>query len=136
MDASVAAKWFLEEAGRPEAIGLLASWGGSVQMWAPELLWVEFANAVRHKVLANLIGPHDARRIMRTLLAMDIHALRLGELAGKALDLALETGVSVWDATYVATALRIGAELWTADRELAERGAAVLDDIHLLTWDQ
>lgn len=47
VDASVAVKWFCEEAGFKEAEAILAEvFAGSVEMYAPDLLVYEIANAL------------------------------------------------------------------------------------------
>jgi predicted nucleic acid-binding protein len=52
--------------------------------------------------------------------------------AARALAIALETGLTAWDTTYIAAAERADATLWTADRELFTKGRKVFGRINLL----
>jgi len=134
VDSSLAAKWFLEEAGSSEAQRLLDDWSAGAQVWAPDLIWVECANAARHKVEARELPQAFALRLLAGFLGAEIRTVPSREIAKDALAVALHTGLTVWDASYVAVARRLNAELWTADRQMATRAPRAHADTHLLTW--
>jgi len=134
VDASLAAKWLAYEPGTAEAIALLDALDRAAELWAPELLWIECANALRHKVEAGEIAVADASSSLAGLMSSDIRTLCCSEVAEEALAVALYTGLSTWDATYIVTARRVGAELWTADRQMESRGRRAYGNVRLLTW--
>lgn len=63
VDASVAVKWFIEEAGRTQAIQLL----DVADRQAPDLLLVEVANVVWKKTLQGQVGATQARFICASI---------------------------------------------------------------------
>ena len=63
VDASVAAKWFIEETGRAQALQML----DVADRQAPDLLLVEVANVVWKKVLQRQISERQARFICASL---------------------------------------------------------------------
>lgn len=99
VDASAAIKWFLDEEFTPEAMQLLTS-----------ALW----KTVRR-------GGLDAAGARAMLGALDDYGIvwhRTDSLAARAVDLAIETGQSVYDCTYLALALREKLEVVTRDDRL------------------
>jgi predicted nucleic acid-binding protein len=134
VDSSLAAKWFLHEAGTVEAQTLLDEWSGAAEVWAPDLIWVECANATRHKVAAGELTSAFGLRLLRAFLNVEIRAVPCRDVAEEAVRTAVQTGLTTWDACYVATARALGAELWTADGEMHSRGLQAYPNIHLLTW--
>lgn len=133
LDASVAAKAYLEEAGSDAAIAVLA---GTVRLHAPELIRVEVAAAL-------------CRRVRRGELAAEEALVRcehwLGRLAGglvgltpdrdlisAAAALAVELKHPLQDCLYLAEARRLDAPLLTADRAFRDRVAAFDPRISLL----
>lgn len=86
---------------------------------APSLLRYEVANALTRKVVAGKLDPADAERAWHEIAALPIllHDLDDGPGAiGVALKLRRE---SAYDASYVALAQGLGAELLTLDGPLA-----------------
>ena len=69
VDASVAAKWLIEEPDSAIAVGLL---DGSLDLHAPRLLASEIGNMLWRKALNGLIGDHEAARLAAALLAMPL----------------------------------------------------------------
>jgi predicted nucleic acid-binding protein len=114
VDCSVAAKWELQEPGRPEALRLLDEQeSGAILLIAPDLLLIEFAS---------LIAKHVRRAQMPTAQAywafrlMETAELRLFETLGAAVDLAFNNQMSLWDSVHLALEHR--CPLITADRRL------------------
>jgi predicted nucleic acid-binding protein len=123
IDSSVAVKWFLPE-GEPNgerAWALLESHlAQHVALAAPDHLRLEVLNALRHKGL-------NAEQIRRAAAALDGFRLAWhpldASLALAACDISARHGVTLYDAAYAALAVRLDAELITADRRLARSGA-------------
>ncbi len=135
VDASVAVKWFLPEPGAEEARELALTWEDA-EVWVPDLIWVEAANAARHKVLAGELTEDEAGMALGEFLAATLQVWPCRRTSLDTLSVALMTGLIAWDAAYVSTARALGAELWTADREMHSRGRRAYPNIRLLTWPQ
>lgn len=123
VDASVAAKWFIEEAGREPALRLL----DMADRQAPDLLIVEVANVVWKKVRRGEISPLQARFISGSL-GYCFDALHSSEsLIERAIAMAMDLQHPVYDCLYLACAEHAGARLVTADRRLltAVEGSAL-----------
>ncbi len=117
LDASVVARWFL--APDPASQRLLNEYeAGRLSIHAPELLLEEVGNALWKAVGFGNLPAANARAAMRHLLEYELtlhpHALFIEA----ALALALEHRFTVYDATYVAIAVRLDLPLHTADRKL------------------
>jgi predicted nucleic acid-binding protein len=135
VDASVAVKWLVTEPGSPEALSLLEAPEGGVEVWAPDLLWVECVSALRRRVVDGYLTEAGAKSALDAALLRDLRLVSCRETRTETLAVALKTGLIAWDACYVATAWVLDAELWTADREMQSRGRRAYPKIHLLTWD-
>ena len=132
VDASVAVRWLVPEAGHAAALELLDEWREVTELWAPDLLYAECANALRRRVASGALSLEDACAMFRELLAAEFRTLTEREVAEEALSIAVGAGLTVWDASYVVVARRVGAELWTADRQLHTRGRQAYPAIQLL----
>jgi predicted nucleic acid-binding protein len=122
IDASVALKWVLPERGSAEAVelrdGLAAS---GAPAYVPDLFWAEAANALWRltRVGDRGIDAAEARALLEVLRAAPLTTEPVGPLAARALEIACATGLTAYDAAYVAVAEVRGAEVWTADERLA-----------------
>ena len=117
VDASVVVKWFVEEEGTKEALEIRdAHIEGSVKIVAPELLPFEVLNALHCKRLfktAELAEISDALEAY----SFELRPLR-GDYARRTLEVAGESRLTVYDASYVALAGMEGAEFVTADLKM------------------
>ncbi len=121
LDATVAVRGFV--GAEDAAEWFRRAWRGEIVLEAPELIVVETANALRGYVRSGLIAAADAQGSLVELLEEGIRLTPLRALVLPALDVALERGLTVYDACYAVLAERLGAVLVTADRELAEATA-------------
>lgn len=133
LDASVAAKAYLEEAGSDEAIALLT---GEQKLLAPELIRVEVAAALLRRVrLGELAAPEALLRCEHWLERLRRELFRLTpdrDLLEDAIALAAELKHPVQDCLYLAAARRFDTPLITADRTFRDRAAAFDDRVALL----
>ena len=134
VDASLAVKWVAPEVGRSEAWALWEQWQGAADIWAPDVLWIELANGLRHKVQEGVMTAEQVNRALAAMVATDIRTMPGRETSGEALRVALETGLTVWDASYIVVARCQAADLWTADREQQTKGLQAYPRIHLLEF--
>jgi predicted nucleic acid-binding protein len=114
VDASVAAKWFIEEAGRQQALRLLEM----PDRQAPDLLVVEVANIAWKKTLRGEIGATQAQFICASVAHCFDTLHSSDSLIERAAVMALDLRHPVYDCLYLACAERCGARLVTADRRL------------------
>ncbi|MGZ6143077.1 MAG: type II toxin-antitoxin system VapC family toxin [Myxococcales bacterium] len=132
LDASFAVAWVASEREDSPAIrefsDRLAT--GTAQPQAPELFVAETANALWKTVRRGLRTLEDGVEMFGNVMEAPIELHRHRDLATAALDLALRRGITVYDAFYVALALREVLPLFTADRRLA---GAVEDLLEVIT---
>ncbi|HET6385007.1 MAG TPA: type II toxin-antitoxin system VapC family toxin [Armatimonadota bacterium] len=112
VDASVAVKWFLREVYSDEARRLLTF---EQRLHVPALLFPEFGNVLWKRVRRAELAAEEAIRIIETLtkLPLTVHPAR--SLVAAALEIACESGRTVYDSTYLALAIQQQSRLVTAD---------------------
>jgi predicted nucleic acid-binding protein len=115
IDASVAAKTFFPEEHSEECRKLLRS---GVPLIAPDHLYAEVANVAAKQVRRFGLDPAVAIEAIGDLRSMRIRIEPAQGLVMMALDLALASGCSIYDALYVAAAIKHGCQLVTADARL------------------
>ena len=116
-DASVVLRAAVAES--PSAREWLARLDADLHGHAPELIWIEVTNGLRRAVLAGIVETALARRFLGAALRLPITLRSHQDLALPAFDVALDRGLSVYDASYVVLAEALDAILVTADRTLA-----------------
>lgn len=113
-DASVVAKWFVEETDSPKAIILRDRHAlGQVSIKAPHLLVFEVLNALRYS------GLYNARELETLSDAINAYGFDLrplvGDYARVTMRTALDNDITVYDAAYVALAVKERLVLYTSD---------------------
>jgi predicted nucleic acid-binding protein len=114
VDASVAAKWVIDEPGA-DATSRLAS----LQLTAPTLLLAECANAFWAKTPRSELTPDEARERIEALQASPLTLVPLTNLVSDAVKLALELRHPVYDCCYLALAIQRSLLLITADQQFS-----------------
>jgi predicted nucleic acid-binding protein len=113
VDASVAIKWFVDEVHAEAARRLLAD---VYVLSAPDLLWPECGNILWKKVQRGELTPQEARLIREGLELQPLHIVPSRLLLEPALEIALDTGRTVYDSCYLALAMLTESPLVTADQ--------------------
>ncbi len=120
IDASAAAKWFLEEEDTEKALSLRkAHLEGKISLTAPDLLVHEVANALNYNPK---VSDDDLAARVQDLLEYEIDLVPPSfEYTTRIARTAREFSISVYDASYVALSDMIATNLVTADRRLYEK---------------
>lgn len=122
VDASLAVKWLAVEPDTEAANRLQDGWRQArSRVLAPNLLLTEVANALWQKVERRLLSPEDPVIHRPPVEWFPLEFVDDRGLLQDALDLALTHHLSVYDAVYVALAVRERAPLYTADAALRQR---------------
>ena len=124
LDASVVVKRLLKEEDSKLAarlFELLLRTPLPTQIYQTELLTIECANILWKRVGRGEIDHTQARRKMQYLLAAQFTTIPLSTILPTAFDIALQEGITVYDASYLALARLIDAPLVTADKRLFNR---------------
>jgi predicted nucleic acid-binding protein len=115
VDASIAIKWFVDEVHAEAARRLLAD---DYVFYAPDLLWPECGNILWKKVQRRELTSQEARVIREGLEFQPFHIFPSRTLLEPALEIALDTGRTVYDSYYLALAMLTDSQLATADQRL------------------
>jgi predicted nucleic acid-binding protein len=115
VDASVVAKWFVPERLSEEAVRLLDD---THELASPDLLWPELGNLLWKKARAGQLTGQETTRIVKALDQFPVAVFPSRLVLEGALEIALETGRSVYDSVYVALAVALECPLVTADERL------------------
>ncbi len=122
VDASVAAKWVLEEDGSDRAAALR---GSDDDFIAPSLIVAELGNAVWKRAIWKELSARDAVRAIETAISLFTRLMPPAELAARATEIAIELRHPIYDCFYSALAERERCTLITADRKLIAAAKAV-----------
>ena len=131
LDAGFAVLWVTHERGERAVAELDARFhAGQLELHAPELFAIETAHALFRQVRRGKRSVEESVTMFENLRDLPIRLHRHRDLAIPAFDLSLRRGISVYDAVYVALALRDVLPLFTADKRLA---ASVADLLEVVT---
>lgn len=109
-------------------------WEGSHKLAAPTLLFYEVANALYQYQRHGVHSPTVTQSALLSAQTLPIQLYGDQSLHQQALRLAEQHSLSAtYDAHYLALAQRLGAELWTADKKLANAVKAKLKWVKLWT---
>ena len=98
-------------------------------IYVPSLILYEIGNALVILTHKNLITKEDAIRKFKSVSS--IPTLNIKEITlSKAIDIAIELKITLYDATYLTLTLEEDAPLITADRDLYEKGKTIAKVIH------
>ena len=124
MDASVIAKWVLPgEPYQENAVRLKDEYvSGAVGLSSLCFVIKEVASALWKAIKQDRISEKDARDALTALddLKIELHELSWAQTS-KALGIACELGLTVYDASYVYLSEEMGLPLITADKTLHEK---------------
>lgn len=93
---------------------------GRAKGLVPDLVYAEVAHVLARYAKTGRLTRSQISRALHEVLRLSLTVRPLSALAGPALKLSIDRGVSVYDACYLALAEATGATLVTADRVLAD----------------
>ena len=134
IDASVGVKLFLREplSEQAEALFALLAANPPAQFYVPDLFFVECANIVWKYVRRFGYPSRNASQDVHDLQRLQLRSVSTAELVVDAFAIALEHGLSAYDASYVALAQRLQSPLITADERLARALQGTQHDVRWL----
>lgn len=118
VDASLVVKWFVPEVHSDAARKWLHAAHDYV---APDLIFPEAGNAMWKKVRRGELTPEDARRLVTDISTIAVEAVSMRALVSDAHALAVATGLTVYDATYLTLAIRLETQVVTGDDRFARK---------------
>jgi predicted nucleic acid-binding protein len=123
IDASIAVKWVVQEAGTPEALALR----NGARLMAPDLLAAECANILWKKTQRGELAPDEADLAAQLLERADIELMPMRGLMAAATRLAITLSHPAYDCLYLVLALGQNAQFVTADSRLLQKIALHAD---------
>lgn len=115
VDASVVAKWFFPEPSSDAARALLDT---SARFAAPDIVFAEVGNTIWKRVRTGELDDVMATKMVSDIAAIAVHAVPSHALLEDAMGVAVGAAMTVYDAMYVALAVRLSTQLLTADERL------------------
>ena len=115
VDASVVLKWFFPGTHSADARRLLAT---AHQYVAPDLLFPEVGSAVWERVRRGELSSDEGQRLIDDIADVAVETIAMRGLIGEACAIAMASGQTVYDSTYLALAVRLDTQLVTADQRL------------------
>jgi len=117
IDASVVVKWFIDEIYSENARKIRDEYvNGTVDLAAPELMPFEVLNALKYR------GLFKKDELIMVAKSLELYGFELyslsGNLAENTVKIAVEKDVTIYDAAYVALAMELDTNLYTADEKL------------------
>lgn len=114
-DASVAAKWIFNEVGSTESIALL---NDISLIYEPTLFTIEVDAIITKKVRKKEITREEARKKREQINTLPYQPIAYKEVSEMAFDLSLTLPITLYDATYVVTAMYTNSIFYSADERL------------------
>ena len=133
IDASVAAKWFLDEPHSTEALDILKKvLDDELSLLAPDHIYAEIGNTLWKRTNAGTIVVSDAQDFISDFLRIKITLVSTADLLSDAYHLAIKYKRSVYDSLYLALSQREQCQFVTADEKLVNAVGPALSNVVLL----
>lgn len=116
LDASVVAKWFLEEEGTKISLQIREKYfQDEFDISVPDLIIYEIANTLRYSDFSS----QEINKALSSIYSMNLFLMDPSEkMMEKASKIAIEKEITIYDATYVALADQLSSRFITADKPL------------------
>jgi predicted nucleic acid-binding protein len=122
LDTSALLRLYLADGPLPPSLEPAMERGcrGDALLLVPDLCLLECASVLLKQVQRTLLTPEESRALLADLLQLPLRPTASADLVSASLEQAMALSLSVYDACYLALALRHGAPLITADEQLAQ----------------
>jgi len=134
VDANVIVRWLIPgEEHETQALKLRNDYAqGLIELYAPQLLTFEVLNTLWKTVEKEIIKAKDAALICKAFVKLTPKTLSLSlEGLKNALEIAMTNHITLYDASYIATASRTNSTLITADKDLCAIARSYVKTLHL-----
>lgn len=122
IDASVVIKFYIPEILSDKSEELLARVAdGEVVLYAPDLLYPETGNILWKKQRLHELTPAEVDEIVDAITSLPVKIEPSKPVMPLAVSIAMHSGITVYDAMYVAVARIYETTMITADRKLTDR---------------
>lgn len=119
IDASLALKWVLPEPDSAKALLLRDDHRNAIhELIAPDILLLEVANALTKAERRKIINPPEASQKFLDVAQTKVNLLPHIAVLARALELASNARIAIYDCVYVALAEKENCDLVTADAKL------------------
>ncbi|MFM6127772.1 MAG: type II toxin-antitoxin system VapC family toxin [Sphaerospermopsis kisseleviana] len=127
LDTSALLRFYLADGPLPPSLEPAIQRGctGDALLLVPDLCLLECTSALLKQVQRQLLSVDECRAILADVLQLPLRPTSSSDVAAAALDQAIAFSLSVYDASYLALALKHGAQLITADKQLARAAASL-----------
>lgn len=115
VDASIAAKWFIEEEHSEAALSVLDKHN---KLHAPDFLLIEMDSIIGKWIRRDVISLEEGINLRDALRQYPIQYHHFMPFIDSAFAIANRTGQSIYDCLYIALAVLIDGNIVTADRKL------------------
>ena len=134
LDTNVCIKQFIADPLTPKVNQLLDHLDNpSAELFVPDLLYVECANALWKYVRANLYTAEQVQADLIDLQALRFQVTSTKNLMAEAVQIGLDYGITAYDGCYVALSQQVSAPLLTLDERLVNSLASGSFDVRLFT---
>ncbi len=133
LDASVIVKWFVDEEFTDKSLQILDDYiKGKITVYSIQLMPYEVSNALRYNPA---IGKEELIRVGLALRKFQIALYPiLDGLYESAINIAIDSGTTVYDAAYLSLAIEMNAPLYTADQKFMNKLGERYRVVHISSY--
>jgi predicted nucleic acid-binding protein len=130
VDTSVCIKYFIADPLTAKVNQLFRHFANpQTEIYVPDLFYIECANALWKYVRAGMYTAVEVQADLATLKAFPLRVVSTADLMADAVAIALNYGISAYDASYVALSQQAGATLLTLDGKVVRALATSSYDV-------
>ncbi|BAY90909.1 MULTISPECIES: type II toxin-antitoxin system VapC family toxin [unclassified Tolypothrix] len=130
VDTSVCIKYFIADPLTAKVNQLFSHLANpQTEIYVPDLFYIECANVFWKYVRARIYTAAEIQADLATLKAFPLRVFSTADLMADAVNIALNYGISAYDASYVALSQQVDATLLTLDNKLVKALSASSFDV-------
>ncbi|MBD2164258.1 type II toxin-antitoxin system VapC family toxin [Calothrix membranacea FACHB-236] len=130
VDTSVCIKYFIADPLTAKVNQLFSHLANpQAEIYVPDLFYIECANVFWKYVRARMYTAAEIQADLATLKAFPLRVVSTADLMANAVNIALNYGISAYDASYVALSQQVDATLLTLDNKLVKALSASSFDV-------